>query len=105
MTDVSSALTQALQPEPYGSRCGGETRTWRGYDAAVNTESSCSWISRPTSGGGSGGGGSLAPARMNSGTGERLSAMPQPASAITAPTINNLPQHPPILSRRGPALG
>lgn len=45
-------------------------------------------ISRPTSGGGSGGGASLAVARMNSGTGERLSAMPQPESAITAPTIN-----------------
>jgi hypothetical protein len=47
-----------------------------------------SWTSRPISGGGSGGGSSLVLARMNSGTGERLSAMPQPASAITAPAIN-----------------
>ena len=39
-------------------------------------------------GGASGGGGSVALARMNSGTGERLSAMPQPASASAPPTIN-----------------
>jgi hypothetical protein len=32
--------------------------------------------------------GSVALARMNSGTGERLSAMPQPAGASAAPAIN-----------------
>ena len=54
----------------------------------MNTESSCSRTSRLTSGGGSGGIGSVALARMNSGTGERLSAMPQPACASAALAIN-----------------
>jgi len=39
-------------------------------------------------GGGSAGGGSPPLARMNSGTGERLSAMPQPAIASAPPAIN-----------------
>jgi hypothetical protein len=71
-----------------GSCCGGETCTSRGYDVAMNTESSCSRTSRLTLGGGSGGIGSLTLARMNSGTGERLSAMPQPAVASAALAIN-----------------
>jgi hypothetical protein len=52
----------------------------------VNTESSLSRTICLTSGGGSSGGGSLSLARMNSGTGERLSANPQAesASAIAA---------------------
>ena len=54
----------------------------------MNSESSFSRTSRLTSGGVSGGGGSAALLRMNSGTGERLSARPQPASANATPTIN-----------------
>jgi hypothetical protein len=42
-----------------------------------------------TSGGGSGGG-SLALARMKSGSGARLSAKPQPASNNAAPAINTV---------------
>ena len=75
-------------PRPWTSRCGGATSTWRGFEAARNTESSFSRTSRLTSGAGSGGGGSVALLRMNSGTGERLSAKPQPASASATPTIN-----------------
>ncbi len=60
MADVSSALTQAVQPDPWISRRGDEIRTWRGFDVETNTESSLSWTNCLTSGGGSGGGGSLA---------------------------------------------
>ncbi len=88
MAEVSSALTHAVQPNPpWRSRCGGETRTWRGYELATNTDSRFLRTSCPTSGGGSGGGGSPALARMNSGTGERLSATPQPASISVPPAI------------------
>jgi hypothetical protein len=45
----------ASGPARASSCSGGETCTWRGYDAAMNTESSCSRTSRPTSRGGSGG--------------------------------------------------
>jgi hypothetical protein len=38
IAEVSSALTQAVQPWPCRSRRGDETRTWRGFDAATNTE-------------------------------------------------------------------
>src|ERR1700676_1459388 len=87
LTAVSSAVTQAVQPDPWSSGCGGETRTWRGFEVLTNTESSCSRTNCLTSGGGSGGEGSLALARMNSGTGERLAARPQPASP-SAPAIS-----------------
>src|SRR5215831_18929307 len=81
-----SARTQAVQPGPRTSWCGGDTRTCCGYDVLTNTESSLSWTMRLTSGG-SGGGGSLACARMNSGTDERLSAA-HAASPTAAATIN-----------------
>src|SRR5260370_11066873 len=88
MADVSSALTQAVQPDPWISWRGDETRTWRGFDVETNTESSLSWTNSLTSGGVSGGGGSLTLTRMNSGTGEWLSAMPQPALKTNPPPIN-----------------
>lgn len=88
MTEVSSALTQAVQPAPLTSRSGGDTLMLRGLAATVNIESSFSRTSRLTSGGVSGGGGSGALLRMKPGTGERLSARPQPASSNAAPTVN-----------------
>jgi hypothetical protein len=57
-------------------------------DAAVNTDSSLSRSIRLMSGGGSGGAGSGALARMNSGTGERTSARPQAPSASAPPTTH-----------------
>jgi hypothetical protein len=81
-------LTHAVQPAPSTSCRGGDTRTWCGLEAAENNESRFSRTSRLTSGGASGGGGSAALMRMKSGTGERLSAMPQPASASAPPNIN-----------------
>jgi hypothetical protein len=48
-------------------------------------------VERPehgSSGGASSGGGSAGLLRMNSGTGERLSARPQPASISMTPAIN-----------------
>src|SRR5258708_20048173 len=94
MSEVSAALKQAVQPDAWRSRRGGETRAWRGYELATNTDSRFLLTSCPTSGGGSGGGGSLALARMNSGTGERLSARPQPASMSAPPASMSAP--PPI---------
>src|SRR3984893_1164411 len=88
MVEVSSALTQAVQPNPVGSWCGSDTRTSCGLEVLTKTLSSFSRTSRLTSGGGSGGGGSPALARMNAGTGERLSAMPQSASTSASPAIN-----------------
>lgn len=85
VAEVSSARTHAVQPGPCRSRRGGETRTWRGFDAATKTESSFSRTICLTSGG-SDGGGPSALARMNFGTGARLSAMPQPAST-SAPAV------------------
>ena len=75
-------------PGPQTSRRGWRYPHMRGFEAAVNTESSFSRTSVLTSGGASGGGGSGALSRMNSGTGERLSARPQPASASAPPAIN-----------------
>ena len=59
-----------------------------GPEAAANTDPTSSRSIRLISGGGSGGTGSAALARMNSGTGERTSARPQPDSASAPPTSN-----------------
>jgi len=67
---------------------GSETRTCVGREAGVNTASSFSLSIVLMSGGASSGGGSGALARMNSGTGERMSAKPQPASINAAPAIS-----------------
>ena len=88
VTEITSALTQAVQPGPRRLGRGSETRTLLGCEAAVNTESSFSFSMRLTSGAGSSGGGSGALARKNSGTGERTSAKPQPASVSAAPAIS-----------------
>src|ERR1019366_9206098 len=53
----------------------------RSTEVATNSEFRLARTSCVTSGGASGGGVSMALARMNSGTGAWLSAMPQPASA------------------------
>src|ERR1700681_2250086 len=105
MADVSSALTHAVQPDPWRSRRGGETRSWRGYELATNTDSRFLRTSSPTSGGGSGGGGSPALARMDPGPGEWVWAKPQPRQherpARNQRRMNNDPPHPPILSGTG----
>jgi hypothetical protein len=54
----------------------------------MNTASSFSLSIVLTSGGAARGGGSGALARMNSGTGERMSAKPHPASISAAPAIS-----------------
>src|SRR5215471_1450958 len=87
VAELTSALTQAVQPDPRGSCSGCDTRTSCGEDVLTNTEFSWSRTNCLTSGDDWGGlSGSWA--RMNSGTGAWLSARPQAASVSTALPTN-----------------
>ena len=88
VTEITSALTQAVQPGPRRLGRGSETRTWRRLRGRREHRvqfllQHALDVGRRLERGGSG-----ALARMNSGSGERTSAKPQPASISAAPAIS-----------------